>query len=193
MHNSTHVSPAFKGEVAEYVKDCFQEAFSSFPELHRYPMVLEQHDSPGYTMRAQPVPGLSILRRKSRKYRVQMSNHLNISRYVRPAELPREVLIGWFAHELGHVVDYHRRSFWSLMWFVIGYILFATHRAGAERRADLFALQKGFGKELMATKRYILEQSKLPDSYKNRIRKYYLSPDELALLLEGHEPERVHF
>jgi hypothetical protein len=45
----------------------------------------------------------------------------------------------------------------------------------------------------MATKLYILERSKLPDHYKDRIRKYYLSPDELELLLLEAEPERIHF
>lgn len=122
-----------------------------------------------------------------------MSDHLEIAQYIKPAELPRQVLVGWFAHELGHVVDYHRRSFIGLLWFILGYVLFPTHRAGAERRADLFALEKGFGKELMATKLYILEQSGLPDSYKERIKKYYMSPDELELLLLENEPERVHF
>lgn len=178
---------------SEYVKSCFREAFFRFPELHQYAVVLEQHGAPGYTMRAQPVPNFSIFSRKHRSYRIQVSDHLDVSRYVRPAELPREVLVGWFAHELGHLIDYHRRSFLNLLWFIIGYVLFATHRAGAERRADLFALQKGFGNELMATKLYILEQSELPDSYKNRIRKYYLSPDELAFMLQSQEPGRVHF
>jgi hypothetical protein len=45
----------------------------------------------------------------------------------------------------------------------------------------------------MATKLYILDHSRLPDYYKKRIRKYYLSPDELELLLLDAEPARIHF
>ena len=54
---------------------------------------------------------------------------------------------------------------------------------GAERRADLFAIEHGFGTELMATKNFILDKSTLPERYKKRIRRYYLSPTELEELL----------
>jgi len=191
MADQTRLS--FKDVSSDHVKACFREAYSRFSELHQNPLFLEQLALSGYTMRAQPVPGWQVFRRRRRSYRVQMSDHLEIAQYINPAELPRDVLVGWFAHELGHIVDYHRRPFWSLLWFILGYVLFATHRTGAERRADIFALEKGFGKELMATKLYILEHSKLPDYYKDRIRKYYLSPDELELLLLNAEPERIHF
>lgn len=113
-----------------------------------------------------------------------MSDHLQVAQYIQIEELPREVLIGWFAHELGHIMDYRTRSVLSLLWFVMGYLLFPTHRMGAERRADLFALEQGFGPNLLATKTYILEHSNLPDAYKNRIQKYYLSPTELEDILQ---------
>ena len=178
---------------SDYLKACFAETLVRFPELAGHTIRFERVALPGYTMRAQPVFNRYIFRRRPRHYRVQLSNHGKISRYVRPRELPREVVVGWFAHELGHIVDYHRRSLAGLLWFVIGYILFPTHRAGAERRADLFAIDRGFGDELMATKLYILEQSSLPDRYKRRIEKYYMSPDELELLLQDKEAERVLF
>ncbi|PHI18755.1 hypothetical protein CEQ90_16500 [Lewinellaceae bacterium SD302] len=122
-----------------------------------------------------------------------MSDHLEIAQYIKPDELPDNVLIGWFAHELGHIVDYQRRTVLSMIKFILGYILLPTFRSGSERRADLFALKNGFGKELMATKLYILEQSPLPDKYKDRIKKYYMSPDELELLLLNKDPERILF
>ena len=144
-------------------------------------------------MRAQPIFNGGIFNRKTRHYRVQMSNHVKIAQYVKPKDLPRDVVVGWFAHELGHVVDYHRKNLLSLIWFIIGYVLFPTHRTGAERRADLFALDRGFGAELMATKVYILDHSSLPNKYKKRIRKYYMSPDELELIIQDRESERVLF
>lgn len=185
--------PVFDNVSSLKVQACFRAALARFPELHENTIRLEQRKIKGFTMRAQPVLNSGIFWRKRRVYRVQMSNHSKIMQHIRLEGLPEEVLTGWLAHELGHVVDYHRRTFFGLLWFIIGYVLFATHRAGAERRADLFALEKGFGTQLMATKLYILEQSDLPDRYKQRIRKYYLSPDELELLLHEQEPDRVHF
>ena len=183
----------FQGVDSVFLESCFREATGRFPELKTNPVRLEQLSLAGYTMRAQPVLNWSVLRRKTRHYRVQMSNHVEIAQYVKPAKLPREVLVGWFAHELGHVLDYHRKGLFALIWFIIGYLLFPAHRTAAERRADLFAIDKGFGKELMATKRYILDQSSLPEGYKDRIRRYYMSPDELEMLLKDREAERILF
>lgn len=184
---------SFHGVKSDFIKSCFKEAYDGFPELRGNNLRFEKLPLKGYTMRAQPVLNWSVFGRSTRHYRVQMSNHVKIAEHVRPAELPRDVLVGWFAHELGHVVDYHRMSLLSLIWFIIGYVLFSTHRIGAERRADVFALDKDFGKELMATKVYILDKSSLPDKYKKRIRKYYMSPDELELLINDREAERVLF
>lgn len=183
----------FKNVQSDFIKSCFREAYEGFPELHGNTVRLEKLALRGYTMRAQPLLNGGVIHRSSRHYRVQMSNHVRIARYVRPAQLPRAVLVGWFAHELGHVMDYHRKSLFGLLWFIIGYVSFATHRVGAERRADVFALGKNFGKQLMATKRYILDKSSLPARYKKRIRKYYMSPDELELLIQDREAERVLF
>ena len=183
----------FQNVKSEKLINAFEAAYERFPFLHDSEMLLQQLPLSGYTMRAQPVIDYRIASTRKRKYRIQISNHLEIAQYIKLKELPHEVLVGWFAHELGHVVDYHKRSIFSLMKFIVGYVSFPTHRSGAERRADLFAMEQGFGKELMETKLYILEKSKLPDAYKDRIRKYYMSPDELEMLLLDEEPERVHF
>lgn len=183
----------FRNVSSDYLKHCFKKAYCKFPKLQRHNVQLQQLAIRGFTMRAQPVFNLQLLSRKTRSYRIQMSNHLQIAQFIKPEDLPEEVLIGWFAHELGHVVDYHRRSVWGMLRFIIGYVGWPTYRAGAERQADLFAIDRGFGEQLMATKIYILEKSDLPDHYKKRIRKYYMSPDELELLINGEETHRVHF
>lgn len=187
MNQKATQSLSFTNVGSPYLRECFMEAYSRFSELHDNRNTLEQLPLSGYTMRAQPVPGWGIISRNSRAYRVQMSNHLEIEQYIKVENLPREVLVGWFAHELGHILDYHQRSFIGLVTFLIGYLLFPRYRSGAERQADMFAVAKGFGKELLATKSYILDQSDLPDRYKDRIRKYYLSPDELETFLMNEE------
>lgn len=182
----------FRNITSNHLIRAFEAAYSKFPSLHDSEVLLEQLPLSGYTMRAQPVIDYRIVSTQRRRYRIQISNHLEIAQYIQLKELPQDVLVGWFAHELGHIVDYHQRSVFSLLKFIIGYAFFPTYRAGTERRADLFAIERGFGNELMATKVYILDQSTLPSTYKDRIRKYYMSPDELEMLLLEKETERVH-
>jgi hypothetical protein len=140
-------------------------------------------------MRAQPIFNFQFWNKKKRHYRIELSNHTELEKHIPLPELPETVLTGWFAHELGHVVDYQHRSAVGLIRFGIGYIFMPTYRIGAERQADLYAIEHGFADHLLATKTFILEQSSLPDHYKKRIQKYYMSPDEISILLKQQESE----
>jgi hypothetical protein len=170
-----------------HLRDCFLRAYQAFPRLHTHPLSLQVRSLPHYTMRAQPVFNRHFFRRATRYYRIQMSNHLQIAQHIPLAELPEEVLVGWFAHELGHLIDYQARSAINLVALVLGYFLSSTRRLEAERRADLFALERGFGQQLLATKRYLMEHATLPSTYKLRLQKYYLSPTELEVLIQEKE------
>lgn len=184
MHNLT-----FKNINSQHIKDAFTKTYAQFTALHDHPFYLEQLSLKNYTMRAQPVINWAFWHRARRHYRVQTSDHLQLRKYIRIEELPEEVLMGWFAHELGHIMDYRERSALNLIFFVLRYLTVPTYRMGAERRADLYAIDHGFGDELMATKLYILDQSKLPEKYKQRIKRYYLSPTELETILKAKEED----
>ena len=43
--------------------------------------------------------------------------------------------------------------------------------------ADSFAVEQGMGIYIVATKRFILNNADLPQTYKDKIRRLYLSPD----------------
>ena len=177
---------------SDHLRECFIRTYERFTALHSHDFCLQQLALKRYTMRAVPIMNFSFWRRATRYYRVQISNHLQLREYVDMEELPAEVLMGWYAHELGHVMDYRGRSALNMIWFLLRYLLVPNYRMGAERRADLFAIDHGFGDELMATKRYILDQSKLPEKYKRRIRRYYLSPTELEEILQEKEAELLN-
>ena len=96
-------------------------------------------------------------------------------------------MIGWLGHELGHVMDYRNRSSLNLIWFGIKYKLSDNHIKEAEIAADSFAIQKDMENYLLDTKNFILNKTNLSESYKARIKKYYLSPDEIMLLVEERD------
>ncbi|WP_157472148.1 hypothetical protein [Neolewinella persica] len=141
------------------------------------------------TMRAQPVLNRSFFRRKTRQYRVDFSDHLDVTQHVRVQELPKEVVVGWFAHELGHIIDYLNRPLLGMISFGLGYALWSKYMRKAERVADTVAVSHGFGAEIGATKQYLLEHATLPPHYKQRLKKYYLSADELEGLILAWERE----
>lgn len=175
----------FKDLRAEHIKACFLKAYQGFPELHHHRIVVRQRKMAKTTMNAQPLLNWHFFRQSKRQYIVNLTDNMNLEDRIAIHELPEEVLVGWFAHELGHVCDYLNRGILRMVQFGVGYLLLPTYRAGAERIADVFAVEHGFAKAIIATKKYILDHSSLPEGYKKRIELYYMSPDEVAMIAQG--------
>lgn len=169
------------------VKSIFEQAVAGFPSLQNHRIDLIEKPIPKTIMRAQPYLNFNFFWQANRDYKVEMSSNFNLVEEFSLSDLPDEVLLGWFAHELGHVVDYQKRSAWNMIGFVIGYLFFPTFKMGVERRADVFAIEAGFAKAITATKTFILHHSTLSDQYKSRIRKYYMSVEEVSLLSQKEE------
>lgn len=167
------------------------EAYEGFPELHSHRLVARQQAMRVTTMQAQPIVNLAFFSKKRRHYIIRLSNNIHLKDQIRVDELPKEVLVGWFAHELGHLIDYLPRTAVDLLKFGIGYLMFPNFRIGAERKADIFAIARGYSAQVIATKKYILEKSSLPDYYKTRIERYYMSADEVALMVQKKEREHL--
>jgi hypothetical protein len=126
---------------------------------------------------------------KKRSYVIRISRFFNIEsdEIISIEALPRPVLIGWIGHELGHVMDYQERNFWEMARFGIGYLFSNRYLMRAERTADMFAISHGLGQKIIATKNFILDHAHLPERYKEKIRRLYLSPeDALELIDEYH-------
>ena len=103
--------------------------------------------------------------------------------------IPHKVLVGWFGHELGHIMDYSKKNGAGMVWFGFTYLAFDKSKIKAERRADIEALKHGLADEIIATKNFILANTSLPMVYKERIRKYYISPEKVLELVEEMEEE----
>ena len=102
---------------------------------------------------------------------------------LQPIEnLPKGVLMGWFAHELGHIVDYLERSSINLTGFGLKYITSNKFVTKAERTADVHAVAHGFADQLIATKKYILNQAGFSKEYKQRIDDLYPSTKEIRTI-----------
>lgn len=132
------------------------------------------------TMQAQPRFSSFFKSKEYRGYVILISEKFKISdKEFATKDIPSDILIGWIGHELGHIIDYQNRSKLNLIWFGLKYVLSDNHIIEAERAADTFAVANGMESYILKTKDFILNNAEITPSYKLRIVKYYLSPEEI--------------
>ncbi len=141
-------------------------------------------------MAARPVIGSLFKKREKRAYNILINPVFKLEHsFESVRQIPEDVFIGWIGHELGHIMDYERRSTWGIIGFGLSYWLSKKYVRKAERVADSFAVNRGMGEYLLATKSFILDHSKLPQAYKAKIEALYLSPDDIVELVTELESE----
>ncbi|MBJ7881235.1 hypothetical protein JEM65_11325 [Gelidibacter salicanalis] len=142
------------------------------------------------TMQARPTFGSFFRSRENRSYVILISETFKIAdKQFLTTHIPSDILIGWIGHELGHIMDYTHRNKLNLMWFGIKYVLSDTHIVEAERAADTYAVQHNMEEYILKTKDFILNNADIHDAYKLRIKKYYLSPEEIMDVIEKRNTE----
>jgi hypothetical protein len=140
------------------------------------------------TMQAQPSFWSVFKPKKKRSYKILISEKIKIADSVYfTKDMPSEIMIGWLGHELGHVMDFEQRSGLNLIGFGIKYITSKKYIRGAERRADAYAVTHGMESYILATKEFILEKAGLTQKYIDRIKNFYLSPEEIMTLVEERD------
>lgn len=145
------------------------------------------------TMQARPTFGSFFRTRKNRKYIILISETFKISdKKFLTTHIPSDILIGWIGHELGHIVDYQDKNKLNLIWFGLKYLFSDNHIIEAERAADTYAVAHGMEDYILKTKDFILNHSDITQTYKLRIQKYYLSPEEIMEIVNDRDkPEEA--
>lgn len=168
----------------EKIKASFRKVVEQYEPLHDLEITLIQKRIKSSTMQAQPILTWSGLSGKINQYQVKLGTYVRDSKTIEVADLPADVLTGWFAHELGHIVDYKPYTSWQMIGYGVRYLFSPRFRRQAEHAADYIAIASGFKKEIIAAKRYILESDFLENAYKAKIKKYYLSIEDVKLCKE---------
>ncbi|MEM7551280.1 MAG: hypothetical protein AAF363_16490 [Bacteroidota bacterium] len=161
------------------LKEEIVEALSHFPELKNVKIEFRFKDQiEGSFMQAQPKVASLFNTQKLRSYVINIKKHFQSEdTIVHMASLPKSVLVGWIGHELGHILDYHKKDFFSITELGIGYLLSEDYIKATELRADIHAIQHGLSDKITATKEFILNHPKLSEQYKSKIRRLYLSSE----------------
>ncbi len=161
-------------------------ALSHYPELLETPIEFKFKSKIQKSfMQAQPKLSGIFKKRKNRSYKVLISKSFDLEgERFGVEEIPSEVLIGWIGHELGHIMDYRNRKGFNMLMFGLQYIISPNYIRKAERAADVYAVNHGMGEYILATKDFILNHADLSEEYKARIKRLYLSPEEIVELVE---------
>jgi hypothetical protein len=161
-------------------------ALSHFPELADTPIEFKfKSNIKRSFMLAQPKFMDVFKNKKKRAYYIMISETVRIEDEVfTVSEVPTDVLIGWIGHELGHIMDYRERSGFNMVVFGIRYMFSKGFIKEAERAADTYAVNHGMGNYILATKDFILNHTSLSEAYKNRIKRLYMSPEEIMVLVD---------
>jgi hypothetical protein len=157
-------------------------ALSFYPELINVPIrfVFKQRIKSS-VMQAQPVFSSLLDSRSNRSYQINISSVFTLTHSLTPIHhLPDQIMIGWIGHELGHIMDYQTRSNLGMVAFGLSYVTSPEFVKKVERIADDFAVRHGLGPYLVATKRFILDHAELPQAYKDKIARLYVSPEEIV-------------
>lgn len=174
----------FKGIESKRIRDCFCDVMENFEGLQEFEITVSKEKVKSSTMQAQPVISLKSIFSGVKRYRIKLNEHIRDHEELKIIDVPDDVLKGWFAHELGHLVDYKQHSNFKMIIFGIKYLLFKKFKKKVEHDADYIAITYGFHQEILATKRYIIEHDLIGDKYKNKITKYYLREEDVLLCSE---------
>ncbi|NRR92713.1 hypothetical protein HSX10_14150 [Winogradskyella undariae] len=178
--------------IPKDIKENVETALHYYPQLEHTKIEFRFKKSiKKSTMQAQPVLSSFFKSRKNRSYVILISEKFQIAdKEFSTRHIPDDIFIGWIGHELGHVMDYQNRSKLNLVWFGLKYLLSQNHIIEAERAADSFAVAHGMEGYILKTKDFILNHADITQSYKDRIIKYYLSPEEIMELVEHRDAEK---
>jgi hypothetical protein len=172
--------------IPKVVEKEILKALSYYPELKETPIdfVFDPNTSKSI-MLSQPVIASFFRGQNHRTYVIKINpNFVMIHSSMPIQNVPEAILTGWFGHELGHVMDYTNRSNWNMIVFGIKYISSDKYLMQAEINADTYAVNHGLGDYIIKTKHYILDNADLPPAYKARIKRLYLSPQQIVDLVK---------
>ncbi|RYY19226.1 MAG: hypothetical protein EOO04_22455 [Chitinophagaceae bacterium] len=180
-------------KIPAVIEKSVLKALSFYPELKntRIKFVFKKKLR-GSVMQAQPLFTSLLRHRTKRSYQINISALFRLTHTVTPIhQLPDEIMIGWIGHELGHIMDYESRSNRGLVVFGYQYLRSGNYVKKVEVIADTYAVNHGLGSYIIATKRFILDHAELPQAYKEKISRLYLSPDDIVEQVRKLEERRA--
>ena len=151
----------------EKLRDAFDTAKARHTGLRSVAVDLRYENGWFFTMRA--CISLSSIFSQKRKYFVKV-NRKRADIFFR---LSGDDLVGWYGHELAHIIDYETMSFSRLLMFTLRYVFDIKFRFSVERRVNAFCYNNGFAKELFGVWKKFLAINTDNKGYQRYIIEHY--------------------
>ena len=166
-------------------------ALSYYPELKNSKIIFE-FGSPVSTMVSRPKLTSVFRSGNKREYQIILRKPGTSKRGLEWSELSFNSLIGWIAHELGHIVHYRHKTSGGVLFTGIKYA-FPGYRRRMERFTDNLVIQHDLGYALFEGTDYCINHSNAKPHYKKYLEKYYLSPTEIKERISSKDFYRVNY
>lgn len=156
-----------KHKLPKFRQDEVIKAISYYPELFDDQVVFKFKRIKG-TMNARP-DVLNLFRhRSSRKYLILINNNEGRHKGLDYSKLSFNCLVGWYGHELGHIMQYHEMNNWQTLIFSIKYMTSVKCVVQTERNIDAMAIRRGLGLEIYEGEQIIQKDNSISEKYKKR-------------------------
>jgi hypothetical protein len=179
LHFKLRMQASVNKKIPKIIENEVLKALSFYPELEETPIdFVFKRNIKRSVMQAQPKIGTMF--GAKRGYNINISALFRLTTSSIPIhQIPPDIMVGWIGHELGHVMDYENKNVVGMMRFGLGYLFSSKFIQQAERVADTYAVNHGLGSYIVKTKHFILNHASLPEKYKRKIARLYLSPDDI--------------
>jgi len=120
----------------------------------------------------------SAVKNYHRKYVIFIDNNTHHNEGVLLRDVPFNAQIGVIGHELGHIMDYERRSIKGILLLASDYEIMKNH-VRYERSIDEYAIGRGLGWQLKEFADFVQNRSDASARYKRFKQVNYLSGAEI--------------
>ena len=166
--------------IPDSLKLPFYVALSYYPELHQSKIKIEARIL-FTTMEARPANSSVFRRAKNRTYNIYINNRKGKTKGINLAKLSFNSRVGFFGHELAHLLSYQFKNSFQLVGMGAKYIFSKKYKRYTERETDLETIRRGLGFALYESKKRILQDLSLGTSraYRRNARKNYMTDAEV--------------
>lgn len=171
------------------IEIAFKKAREYYPELINEDIRIVYSDISSVM---QSRPKIISLFLKKRTYLIIINNNPE-NTGINYKKINKETLVGWFGHELAHIIDYKKMNFFQLIIFGIKYLFSRSFKRKIERKTDTTAVNRGLGKKLIKTIRIVTKNPKIKLNYRKNISKYYLKVKEIRKMIKINKLKKISF
>jgi hypothetical protein len=160
------------------LKLAFFVALRHYPELKNVDLKIRLKKI-NVTMQAQPEWTFLFKSKVKRDYQI-LVNRDNTINGMFYKDLSFNSLVGWIGHELAHILDYSKKDNGQMISFIANYITSQERMRKTETKADKETIRHGLGIQLLDGVTFFHNSKRISREYRERKKKYYLSPDEIV-------------